>query len=129
MRESLFEYCVKFDGRELWIEGYEPSVIQWYDRSGALEAISDLRDLEKRVFMDFVFGAVDSRPARRMARDRGNYTIIVELSESLFLEIRQLAVRSAKFGLTLADEAKLDRLLELVFREEVQEFLPRLVGK
>ena len=115
MRESLFEYCVRFDGRELWIGGYEPTVIQWYDRSGALEAISDLRDLEKRVFMDFVFGAVNSRSARRMARERENFTIIVELSASLFVEIRHLAVHSARSGLTRADETKLDRLLEPVF--------------
>ena len=70
MRGSLFECCVKIDGREMWIEVSELAISHWYDRSGALEAIPDTLDLEKRVFLEFVFGVEDSRSARRLARGR-----------------------------------------------------------
>ena len=127
MRGSLFEYCAKIDGREMWIEVSELAISHWYDRSGALEAIPDTLDLEKRVFLEFVFGVEDSRSARRLARGRDNFTISVELPTAVFSCIRQLAKLSAKTGMTANDEAQLNTLLEPVFREEVQEFLPDLV--
>ena len=129
MRGSLFEYCAKIDGREMWIEVSELAISHWYDRSGALEAIPDTLDLEKRVFLEFVFGVEDSRSARRLARGRDNFTISVELPAALFSHIRQLATLSAKNGMNADDECQLNNLLEPVFREEVQEFLPDLVLK
>ena len=101
MNRSLFEYCVNFGGHELWLGGYEPAVIRWYDRSGAIEAISDLRVLEERVFLDFVFGATDSWSTRRLARERENYTITVEISGALFLEVLRLARLNSTIGMTM----------------------------
>ena len=129
MRGSLFEYCAKIDGREMWIEVSELAISHWYDRSGALEAIPDTLDLEKRVFLEFVFGVEDSRSARRLARGRENFTISVELRGALFSHICQMAKLSANTGTTAADEGQLNTLLEPVFREEVQVFLPDLVLK
>lgn len=129
MRGSLFEHCAKIDGREMWIEVSDLALSHWYDRSGALEAIPDTLDLEKRVFLEFIFGVEDSRSVRRLARGRENFTISVELSAALFSHIRLLAKLSAKNGMTADDERQLNSLLEPVFREEVQEFLPDLVLK
>ena len=74
-------------------------------------------------------GVEDSRSARHLARGRDNFTISVELPAALFLHIRQLAKLSAKTGMTADEEGQLNTLLEPVFREEVQEFLPDLVLK
>lgn len=129
MNESLFECCVMIDSREMWIVVSDRAISHWDDRSGALEGIPDTFDLEKRVFLEFVLGVAGSPSARRLARERDNYTISVELSAALFTHVRELVKLSAMDGMTADDEDGLSTLLEPVFREEVQEFLPELVLK
>lgn len=129
MRGSFFEYCVRFDGREIWIEVSELAISHWYDRSGALEVIPDTLDLEKRVFLEFIFGVEGSQSARRAALGRENFTISVELTVPLFSHIQQLAQFTAKTGMTAGDKDELNSLLEPVFRKEVQKFLPELAPK
>lgn len=129
MKDPLFEYCVEFDDREMWIQVSEVGISHWYDRAGALEAIPETLVIEKRVFLEFLLGVRDSQSARRMARWRENFTITVELPAAVLFYIRALAKRSAVDGMTAEDETGLNSMLEPVFRKEIQEFFRGLIPK
>ena len=127
--KTFFEYCLELDGRELWIEVTESGISHWYDRTGALEAIPETRNLERRAFMEELLGGGKGRTALRVTRGRENFTVSVELPEAVLSQIRQVAGISAKSGMTADDEKELDRLLDPIFRNYIQEFLPPLGAK